>query len=133
MGEVPFAWPLLIYFTAVVLLVGGMLTLSHLLGQRHQEAATGQPFESGMLPTGSARVRVPVTFFLVAIFFVVFDVEAVFLFAWSEVVRQVGWPGFAAATTFIAVLLASLLYLARTGALDVAARGRESLAPSGRS
>ena len=84
------SWPLLIHAAAVIVIVGGMLGLSHLLGQRHQETSTGEPYESGNIPTGSARLRIPVKYYLVAVFFVIFDLEAAFLFAWAVAIREAG-------------------------------------------
>jgi NADH-quinone oxidoreductase subunit A len=111
-------WPLAVYFVIVVMLVVAMLGLSFVLGQRHHNRATGTPYESGILSQGSARVRLSAKFYLVAMFFVIFDLEAVFIFAWAIAVRETGWTGYAEATSFIAVLLATLVYLWRVGALD---------------
>jgi NADH-quinone oxidoreductase subunit A len=111
-------WPLAVYLTIVGMLVVAMLGLSFVLGQRHQDRATGSPYESGILSQGSARVRLPVKFYQVAIFFVIFDLEAVFLFAWAIAVRETGWAGYAEVLLFIMVLLATLAYLWRVGALD---------------
>ena len=111
-------WPLAVYLTIVGMLVVAMLGLSFVLGQRHQDRATGSPYESGILSEGSARVRLPVKFYQVAIFFVIFDLEAVFLFAWAVAVRETGWAGYAEVLLFITVLLATLAYLWRVGALD---------------
>lgn len=111
-------WPLATYLVIVLALVVAMLGLSFVLGQRHHERATDSPYESGILSQGSARVRLPAQFYLVAMFFVIFDLEAVFLFAWAVAVRETGWSGYAEAFVFIAVLLATLVYLWRVGALD---------------
>jgi NADH-quinone oxidoreductase subunit A len=111
-------WPLALYFAAVIFLVLAMLGLSHVLGQRHKQRATGEPYESGIVTTGSARIRYDVKFYLNAMFFVIFDLEAVFLFAWAVAFREVGWLGYAEALIFIFVLLAALVYLWRLGALD---------------
>lgn len=111
-------WPLVVYLGIVGLLVGAMLTLSYVLGQRHQERATGTPYESGIESDGSAHVRLSVKFYLVAMFFVIFDLEVVFLFAWAVSVRETGWAGYLEALLFILVLLATLAYLWRVGALD---------------
>jgi NADH-quinone oxidoreductase subunit A len=111
-------WPLAVYAAIVGMLVVAMLGLSYVLGQRHQDRATGSPYESGILSEGSARVRFPVQFYLVAMFFVIFDLEAVFIFAWAIAVRETGWPGYAEVLLFIMVLLATLAYLWRVGALD---------------
>ena len=111
-------WPLAVYFVIVVMLVVAMLGLSFVLGQRHHNRATGTPYESGILSQGSARVRLSAKFYLVAMFFVIFDLEAVFIFAWAIAVRESGWNGYAEAMVFIVVLLATLAYLWRVGALD---------------
>jgi NADH-quinone oxidoreductase subunit B len=76
-------WPLVLYAALVVTVVAGMLAISAVLGQRHREPATTQPYESGIVPTGTARVRLSAKFYLVAMLFVIFDVEAVFLFLWA--------------------------------------------------
>jgi NADH-quinone oxidoreductase subunit A len=111
-------WPLAVYAVIVGMLVVAMLGLSYVLGQRHQDRATGSPYESGILSEGSARVRFPVKFYLVAMFFVIFDLEAVFIFAWAIAVRETGWTGYVEVLLFIMVLLATLAYLWRVGALD---------------
>ncbi len=123
----PMLWPFWVYLLAVLVLVVTMLVLSWLLGQRHEERATGTPYESGVVSTGSARLRFGAPFYLIAVFFVIFDLEAAFIFAWAVAVRGVGWAGFAEAVVFIGVLVAALVYLWRVGALDFAAPG-----PAGR-
>ncbi len=115
-------WPLAVYFVLVVALAAAMLAVSALLGQRHREPSTGLPYESGILPTGSARLRFDASFYLVAAFFVVFDLEAAFLFAWAIALRTIGWAGYVEGLVFIGVLVVALVYLWRSGALDVAAR-----------
>jgi len=111
-------WPLVLYFVLVVLLVTGMLLVSFVLGQRHQSPATGSPYEAGIVSEGSARLRLSAKFYLIAMFFVIFDVEAVILFSWAIVARESGCAGFWEALVFAAVLMATLLYLARVGALN---------------
>lgn len=111
-------WPLGIYFAAVLLIVATMLSLSYVLGQRHNEPATRSPYESGIVAEGSAHIRVSVKFYLVAMFFVVFDLEAVFIFLWAIAGRELGWAGYIEVLVFIGVLAATLAYLWRTGALD---------------
>src|ERR1700758_5655803 len=111
-------WPLAVYLVIVSTLVVAMLGLSFILGQRHYNRATGSPYESGILSQGSARVRLSARFYLVAMFFVIFDLEAVFIFAWAVAVRETGWAGYIEALIFIGVLAATLAYLWRVGALD---------------
>jgi NADH-quinone oxidoreductase subunit A len=109
---------LAIYFLVVVLLVAGILTLSYLSGQRHRERRTGEAYESGMPPTGTARLQFRASYYLIAMFFVVFDLEAVFIYCWAVAVRPLGWLGYIELVIFVVVLLAGLLYLWREGALD---------------
>jgi NADH-quinone oxidoreductase subunit A len=111
-------WALGIYFVVVLLLVIAMLALSYVLGQRHSEHATGSPYESGIVSEGSAHVRLSAKFYLIAMFFVVFDLETVFIFAWAVAGRDLGWPGYWELLIFTGVLIAALLYLWRLGALD---------------
>lgn len=111
-------WPLVAYFAFVVFLVVAVLFVSYLLGQRHSEPATSEPYEGGIVSEGSARVRVSVRYYLVAMFFVVFDLEAVFLFAWAGAARELGWTGYCEVVVFVGVLVAALIYLWRVGALD---------------
>ncbi len=118
--------PAVVYFVLVLLVVAGMLALSYVLGARHDDRATGSPFESGIVSEGSARVRLPVKFYLVAMFFVVFDLEAVFIFAWAVAAREAGWAGYWEMVVFVGILVAALAYLWRLGALDWNPRQRRS-------
>ncbi len=122
-------WPLVVYFIAVLAVAGGMLGLSYILGQRHDEEATGEPYESGILPTGSARLRFDVRYYLFAMFFVILDLEAVFIFAWAVAMRKVGWPGYIGILVFVITLLAALLYLWREGALSWSTSRARSVRP----
>jgi len=104
-----------------VLVVGtaaGMLVVSYVLGPRQRRDRTAQPYESGMTPTGPARPRVAVDFYLVAVLFIIFDLEAIFVFAWATAVREVGWAAYFEMLLFTAILIAGLAYLWREGALD---------------
>jgi NADH-quinone oxidoreductase subunit A len=111
-------WPLVVFFVIVLLIPAGMMVLSYVLGQRHQEHATGSPYESGIASEGSARVRFSIKFYLIAMFFVIFDLEAVFIFSWAVAVREIGWAGYFEILVFIVILVAALVYLWRLGALD---------------
>ena len=124
MSSDPF-WPLLLYLSLVVVVVAVMIIVPSLLGERHRqkprrrnERGTAEPYESGIAPTGTARLRVPVQYYLVAMLFVIFDLEAVYLYGWALVAREAGWLGFVEATVFIGVLMVALIYLWRVGALD---------------
>lgn len=115
-------WPLGLYFILVIALVAGMLTVSFVLGQRHNDRATGSPYEAGIVSEGTARVRLSASFYLTAMFFVVFDLEAAFIFAWAVAGRELGWSGYTEVLVFIGVLFVALAYLWRVGALDWAPR-----------
>jgi len=119
-------WPLLVYFVFVVVLVVAVLIGSYLLGQHHSEPATGETYEGGIVGEGSARVRVSVRYYLIAMFFVVFDLEAVFLYAWAGVARELGWTAYCEVVVFVDVLIAGLIYLWKVGALDWAGETRSS-------
>ena len=114
----PKLWPLVVYFFAVLALAAAMIVISYLLGERHKERVTDEPFESGVPLTGSARLRFSVKFYLVALFFVIFDVESTFVFAWAIAFRELGWEAYIEILIFIGVLIAALIYLWRLGALD---------------
>ncbi|MBS1190422.1 MAG: dehydrogenase subunit [Rhodocyclaceae bacterium] len=114
----PALWPLGIYFLLVLLLVAGLMLASHFLGDRRPARRLEEPFESGVVGLGFGHFRVSIGFYLVAMFFVIFDLEAVFLFAWAIALREAGWQGFAEALVFIAILAAVLIYLWRDGGLD---------------
>ncbi|MBM3497858.1 MAG: NADH-quinone oxidoreductase subunit A [Armatimonadetes bacterium] len=111
-------WPLALYAALVLVTAAGMLLVSYVLGPRQNRGRPPEPYESGVVPTGSARPRIAVEFYLVAVFFVIFDLEAVFIFAWATAVREVGWAGYFEILLFIAILVAGLVYLWRQGALD---------------
>jgi NADH-quinone oxidoreductase subunit A len=88
------------------------------MGGRTSGRAKNEPFESGIVPAGGARLRFSAKFYLIAMFFVIFDIEALFLYAWAVSVRESGWAGFVEVFIFIFVLLAGLIYIWRLGALD---------------
>jgi NADH-quinone oxidoreductase subunit A len=111
-------WPLVVYFAAIVVIIAGLIGLSSVLGQRHRERATGEPYESGIVSTGSAQIRFDIKFYLVAVIFLVFDLEAAFLYAWAVAVRETGWSGYAEVLVFVGILAAALAYLWRLGVLD---------------
>jgi NADH-quinone oxidoreductase subunit A len=114
----PLLWPFLVYGLAVVSPVSGMLLLSYFLGERHEEHATDEAYEGGILATGTARLRFPIHFYIIALFFVIFDVEAAFIFSWAIAIHAAGWAGYWVIVVFMGVSTTLLLYLWRIGALD---------------
>ena len=117
-------WPAVIYTALVFVVAALILGLSAVLGQRHRQSDTSVPYESGIRPAGPPPKRLSAQFYLVAIFFVLFDLEAVFIFAWAIAARQLGWAGYIEIVVFIALLLAGLAYLWKTGGLDWGAARR---------
>jgi NADH-quinone oxidoreductase subunit A len=111
-------WPFAVYFFAVAGMVATVMALSYFLGERHRERLTGEPYESGIAATGTARIQFDIKFYLIAMFFVIFDLEAVFVFAWAVSLHESGWAGFVEMLIFIGILLAALLYLWKRGALE---------------
>ena len=111
-------WALGVYFLLLVFVIGVILLVSWLLGPRHHEPATGAPYEGGILSEGSAHVRLSARFYLVAMFFVIFDLEAVFIYSWALAATELGWAGYGEIVIFIGVLVVGLAYLWKLGALD---------------
>ncbi len=96
-----------------------MIGLAYILGERRRYTrSTVEPYESGIKSTGTARQRMSAKFYLIAMMFVIFDLESVFIFAWAIAVRELGWSGYIEILVFVGVLVATLVYLWREGALD---------------
>lgn len=111
-------WPLVVYALIVVVLIAFLMWLSHVLGGRASGNAKNEPFESGVVPVGTAQLHFASHFYLIAMLFVIFDLETVFLFAWAVAFYESGWLGYIEAMVFIVVLIVALAYLWRIGALD---------------
>jgi NADH-quinone oxidoreductase subunit A len=92
--------------------------LSHVLGPSRPTPEKLAPYECGMPPVGDARERQSVKFYLVAMIFLLFDIEVAFLYPWAMALRDLGWPGFAQVVLFILLLLFGYVYVWRKGALD---------------
>ena len=123
-------WPLALYFVSILVLVGVILTLGALLGEKStMQRATGEPFESGVVHIGSAQIPVSVEFYLIAMFFVIFDLETVFIFAWAVAFHELGVFGYLAISVFIAILVTALIYEWKSGALDWGVKVRKGLPP----
>ncbi len=110
---------LALYAALVFGLCAVMLGLSWVLGQRTRMSRAGaEPYESGIVATGSANQRYSAKFYLMAVFFVVFDLEAVYVLAWAGAAREAGWAGYIEVMIFLVILLVALVYLWRTGGLE---------------
>ncbi|WP_245756250.1 NADH-quinone oxidoreductase subunit A [Pontibacter chinhatensis] len=127
-AETTLLWPMVVYGAIVLSLVGLILGLSYVLGQRHKERATGEPYEGGIVSAGGARMRFSSQFYLVAMLFVIFDVEVVFILSWAIAFRELGWYGYAGVAVFIVMLVVVLVYEWRNGALDFGPDGSKILA-----
>jgi len=112
------AWPVAVYGGIVLLLVAGMIGLSYVLGERHSAPGRNEPYESGIEPTGSARLRYGLRYYLVALFFLLFDIEAAIVFGWAVAARTLGWAGYGVAVLFIFTLVIGLVYVWKLGGLD---------------
>ena len=128
MIETTIYWPLVAYSVSVIGLVGVILLLSHVLGERHEDRATHEVYESGMIATGSSRLRFPAHFYMIAMFFVIFDLETAFVVAWAVAFYELSWAGYIAILIFIAELAVLLFYIYKTGALDFGPDGKKILA-----
>ncbi len=110
--------PILIFFILIAGFAATSLILSWFLGVRNPTAAKLSPYESGMRPVGTARDRHSVQFYIVAMLFLLFDIEAIFLFPWVVVYRDLGMFGFWEMLVFIGMLLAGFVYVWKKGALE---------------
>lgn len=115
-------WPIAAYFIILTGMLVFMMLLSHVLGPKGKQRAKNTPYESGIISVSDNKTRFTNHFFLYAIFFVIFDLETIYLFAWVIAFDDVGWAGFIEASVFIVVLLAALIYLVRIGALELKKR-----------
>jgi NADH-quinone oxidoreductase subunit A len=120
-------WPFIVFAFAVVSLIGIIIGLSYILGERHQEKNTNAPYESGIPPTGDARLRFSSSFYLIAMFFVIFDLDAAFIMLWAVSFRELGLPGYIGILIFIGLLIILLIYELSIGALDFGPDGRKIL------
>lgn len=111
-------WAFAVFLALIFIIVAAMLGISYFLGGRDWGRAKDEPFESGVVPSGTAQMRLSAKFYLVAMFFVIFDIEALFLYVWAVSMREVGWAGYIEAVIFISILLAGLVYIWRIGGLD---------------
>ena len=118
---------LIIYGLLVVLLIGALLFLSSWLGEKKINPEKQRPYECGIIPTGSARFNYPVHFYRVAIFFLIFDVEAIYIFSWAVAFDRLGWSGWLQICFFIVVLLISLFYIWRKRGLEWGPPSRKGL------
>jgi len=110
-------FPIIVFAALVVIAALGMWVLSVLFGRRTKNAVKAEPYESGIEPVGDTKERFPVKFYIVAILFILFDIEVVFLYPWAVIYRKLALFGLIEMAVFIAILLVGYVYVLRTGAL----------------
>jgi NADH-quinone oxidoreductase subunit A len=120
-------WPFLVYTIAAFVIVAVMIGLSYLLGERHKGKATDDPFESGIIPTGEAHIRFSSHFYLIAMFFVIFDLDAAFIMVWAVSFRELGLAGYLGVAVFILIFVVVLIYELGIGALNFGPNGKKIL------
>jgi NADH-quinone oxidoreductase subunit A len=120
-------WPFIVFAFIVISLIGIMIGLSYILGEHHKEKTTDEPYESGVPPTGDARMRFTSNFYIIAMFFVIFDLDAAFIMLWAVSFRELGIPGYIGIVIFIAILIVLLIYELSIGALDFGPNGKQIL------
>ena len=111
-------FPVLVQALLAMALAAGLLFASFLLGKRVRNAVKDMPYESGIVPTGDARRRFSVKFYLVAMLFIVFDIEAIFLYPWVVIYRELKMVAFVEMLTFVVLILSGFFYIWKKGALD---------------
>jgi NADH-quinone oxidoreductase subunit A len=111
-------FPVVLQCLIAMAVAGGMLGASYLLGKRVQDRVKDIPYECGITPTGSARERFSVKFYLVGMLFILFDIEAIFLYPWAVVYRELRWFAFVEMSLFIVLILSGFFYIWKKGALD---------------
>ena len=114
----PGLFSLALYTAIVVGLLALLLILTRWLGEQKPDPEKARPYECGVIPTGGAHFRYPVPFYLVAVFFLIFDVETALIFSWAVAIEDLSWLGWLQISFFIVILLVSLVYLWKKGGLD---------------
>jgi len=111
-------FPVLVQTILAVLVAGALITLSFVLGKRVKDRVKESPYECGIAPTGSARERFSVKFYLVGIVFILFDIEAIFLYPWAVVFRELKMFAFVEMFLFVVLIIVGFIYVWKKGALD---------------
>lgn len=109
--------PLAILIALSIVMAAVLVLATRLLGPRNPTDIKRSPFETGSDPVGTARERFSVKFYMVALLFIVFDIEAVFIYPWAVLLRDLGWPAMASMLVFMATLVVGLIYVWKKGAL----------------
>ncbi len=115
---VPGVFSLALFALMIAVFIASQLFLARWLGEKKESREKSRAYESGVIPTGQGRLHYPVPFYLVAVFFLLFDVEGAFILTWAVAFRDLGWAGWLQMSFFIVVLLVGLLYIWMKGGLD---------------
>jgi NADH-quinone oxidoreductase subunit A len=121
----PGIFSLVIFGLLILALIGLLLFIAAMIGEKKPGVEKARAYESGIIPTGDARLHYPVPFYLVAIFFLLFDVEGAFIFSWAIAWEQLGWAGWLQISFFIAVLILGLVYIWVKGGLEWGPTGKK--------
>src|SRR5580658_4674110 len=111
-------WPVLLQVIVAMAVATGMIGISYILGHKVRNRVKDMPYECGITPTGSARERFSVKFYLVGMLFILFDIEAVFLYPWAVVYRELKMFAFFEMLLFVILILAGFFYIVKKGAID---------------
>ena len=122
-------FPIVVQALLAMALAAGLLTVSWLLGKRLRNSVKDTPYESGIVPTGDARQRFSVKFYLVGMLFILFDIEAIFLYPWVVVFRDLKMVAFAEMLVFVFLILSGFFYIWKKGALDWSGTNASSRKP----
>ena len=122
----PGVFSLVVFGLMIVVLIALLLFVASWLGEKTSNIEKLRPYESGVIPTGSARLWYPVPFYLVAIFFLIFDVEGAYIFSWAIAWESLGWSGWIQIGFFIGVLILGLVYIWKKGGLEWGPTGKKS-------
>lgn len=119
-------FPVLVQALLAMVTAAGLLSVSYLFGKRVRNRVKDSPYESGIVPTGDARRRFSVKFYLVGVLFILFDIEAIFLYPWVVVYRELKMFAFVEMLVFVVLILSGFFYIWKKGALDWAASATSS-------
>ncbi|MGA2592952.1 MAG: NADH-quinone oxidoreductase subunit A [Bryobacteraceae bacterium] len=118
-------WPVLLQVLIAMAVAAGMIGISYILGHKLRNRVKDMPYECGITPTGDARQRFSVKFYLVGMLFILFDIEAIFLYPWAVVYRELKLFAFFEMAIFIVLVLAGFFYIWKKGALDWSGADRQ--------
>jgi len=111
-------FPVLVQGLLAVVIAAALIIISYVFGKKVRNRIKDTPYESGITPTGDARGRFSVKFYLVGMLFILFDIEAIFLYPWAVVYRDLKWFGFVEMLVFVVLILSGFFYIWKKGALD---------------